>query len=92
MKHVGGCQYSSSSIFKWRPQLPFLTFLGPYAALFGKLFSEVYMSALHDINEKDCPKLDFLLNTWDERKLLPKDLIFNMKSHLGNRSIPVNEL
>ena len=47
---------------------------------------------MHDINEKDCPKLDFLLNTWDERKLLPKELVFNMKAHLGNRSIPVNKL
>ena len=63
--------------------------IGPYAALFGKLLSDIYTYALHDIHEKDCQKLDFLLNTWEERKLLPNELILRMKSYLGNRAVPV---
>jgi hypothetical protein len=58
---------------------------GPYAAFFGKQFSDTYVYALNDLHQKDKEKLAFLLTTWDERKLLPDDLLIRMRNQLENR-------
>lgn len=56
---------------------------GPYPALFGKHFAETYSLIIRDLHSKDIDRLDFLLNTWEERKLLPLDLINKMKYQLN---------
>lgn len=56
---------------------------GPFAALFGKHLSDQYVIAVRNLHEKDRKHLDFLLGTWEERKLLPGDLIAKMKHLLS---------
>jgi hypothetical protein len=56
---------------------------GPYASLFSKLLSEIYPVAFSNLHKKDCERVIFLLSTWEERKLLPNELILSMKENLG---------
>lgn len=60
---------------------------GPYAALFGKLLGESYPRALKDLHEKDRGRLDFLLGTWEERKILPLELLDTLKRHLRSQTV-----
>ena len=62
---------------------------GPFAAFFSKLLSEVYSVAFSSLHEKDKGKVGFLLDTWLERNLIPRDLIHKMKYQL-NVSVSVN--
>ncbi len=62
---------------------------GPYPAMFARHFSEIYALALKDIHETDQKKLDFLLNTWMERKLLPDDLVEKMRMFLVQTTVRI---
>lgn len=61
---------------------------GPYAALFEEYLSGIYSLVLRDIrSEEDIRKLDFLFNTWEERKLLSGNLLSKMKYQLKQQNV-----
>lgn len=55
---------------------------GPFAALFSKHFIDIFPISVQNLHESDRKKLLFLIGTWDERKLLPPDLLQNMKENV----------
>lgn len=60
---------------------------GPYAALFEKNLSEIYSVIFTGLHEKDRKKLDFLLDTWRDRRFLQGDLPAKMKLQLYPASV-----
>ena len=44
------------------------------------------------LSEKDRARLDFLLSTWEERKILPRDLLALMRAHIGTRIVALPPL
>lgn len=68
---------------------------GPYAAIFESHLTDVYTMTLKDIhNPQDIQKLDFLFNTWGERKFFSLNLLSKMRHTLNqpqvvSSSIPV---
>jgi len=52
---------------------------GPFAALFGKHFYDIFGVTISGIHDTDRKKLDFLIGTWEERKILPADLLLLMR-------------
>lgn len=63
---------------------------GPYAALFSRHLAEVYLRVFDELPEKDRARLDFLLSTWEERKLLSSELLSRMRSHINLRIVAPN--
>lgn len=57
---------------------------GPFAVLFGNLFSENYVTAVSDLCEKDRGRLSFLLDTWNERRFMSQELLMKMKTAMNN--------
>lgn len=60
---------------------------GPFAVLFGNLFSEVYPQAVSDMHDKDRSKLSFLLDTWNERRFMAPELLQKMKNAMNNSQL-----
>lgn len=52
---------------------------GPFAALFGKHFYDIFSVTISGLHDTDRKKLDFLIGTWEERKILPADLLLLMR-------------
>lgn len=52
---------------------------GPFAALFGKHFYDIFGVTISGLHDTDRKKLDFLIGTWEERKILPTDLLLLMR-------------
>eukprot|EP01031_Cornospumella_fuschlensis_P032832 gene32832-39697_t len=63
---------------------------GAYPAMFTTAFHDIYQPSLVDLSQTEREKLDFLLGTWAERRLLPLDLIDTMRAFIATapRTIP----
>ena len=64
---------------------------GPFAALFSKHFIDIFPISVHNLHESDRKKLLFLIGTWEERKLLPPELLLNMKETILKQAQVSNE-
>eukprot|EP01041_Mallomonas_annulata_P001448 gene1448-2788_t len=60
---------------------------GPYVSLFSSHIVEVYRRVFDELNEKDKARLDYMLSTWEQRRILPKDFLLAMRSHIGARIV-----
>lgn len=56
---------------------------GAYPMLFTKHFSEVFEHCFTGIPDADRKKLDGMFGLWEERKLLPGDLLLKMKQEVA---------
>lgn len=61
----------------------------PYVPLFLQYLESIYSTVFHDIPEKDRKKIEFLLTTWEERNLIPSELLQSMRNELKNITPPV---
>lgn len=60
---------------------------GPYPLLFGKYMAEAFNRTFDEVTDREKGKLDVLLGTWEERKLLSLDILARMREHTRNRII-----
>eukprot|EP00981_Chlorochromonas_danica_P002316 scaffold446_cov183-Ochromonas_danica.AAC.15 len=52
---------------------------GPFPLMFTKELADIAAMVFNDLHEVDRNKLDFLFNTWHERKLLPLEVLEKMR-------------
>ena len=52
---------------------------GSYPVLFSRHLGAVFERSFDQLSPKDKSKLDFLLGTWEERRMLPPDLLVYMR-------------
>mmetsp|Transcript_22897 Transcript_22897/g.23123 ORF Transcript_22897/g.23123 Transcript_22897/m.23123 type:complete len:804 (+) Transcript_22897:150-2561(+) len=60
---------------------------GPYIPLFSSHIVEVFRRVFDELNEQDQARLDYMLSTWEERRVLQRELLVSMRNHIGTRIV-----
>ncbi len=60
---------------------------GPYGELFGNHIFASFSKVFEESNEKDKERLDYLLSTWEARRLFARTELNRLRSFIGDRRV-----